>query len=120
MGEVFDWENEFRPLDDEAVDSLLQLAAGLQLLKKNNVLSHDELSIVEQAAHQLPRLLAMTVGGYSLYITSLEHASALSSEVDRLLGLCNQAGIDELTSWSVANDSFKMFVGEITGGAIDE
>lgn len=120
MGEVFDWEEEFRPLDDDAVDSILSLAENLQKLKEKQWFSADEHLTLEQAAHQLPRLLAMTVGGYSLYITSLDHASALSAEVDRLIGLCNEAGVDELSSWSVANDSFKIFVGEISGGDPDE
>ena len=120
MGEVFDWEEEFRPLDDEAVDSLLALTENLKIIKENAGLSHDDRAVLEQALHQLPRLLAMTVGGYSLYITSLDHASALSAEVDRLIQLCNSAGVDELSSWSVANDSFKIFVGEISGGDSDE
>jgi len=113
MTEVFNWEEEFRPLDDDAVDSLMHIAHELRSFKENKWVSDEDHETFEIAAHQLERLTAMTVGGFALYIQSFEHAEALSAEVERLMELCNKADIDEFQSWSIANEAFKVFKKEL-------
>ena len=114
MSEVFNWEEEFRPLDDDSVDVLMQISEKLLSFKGKSGFSDEDNNTLDIASHQIRRLTAMTIGGFALYVQTFEHAEALSEEVERLMALCNAADVDQFQSWSIANEAFKVFKKDIS------
>lgn len=110
MGEVFDWRNEFKPLDDESIDSLMTLARQIEQLSKVTFLSDDDSQTLGIAAHQISRLSAMSIAGFALFNEVYSHACSLSDEIVRLIQLCDDADVDPTVSVSIANEAFKLFV----------
>jgi hypothetical protein len=110
MGDVFDWQNEFKPLDNESVESLMTLARQLDELSKEAFLSQDDSHVLEIAAHQISRLSAMAIAGFALWNEVYSHAITLSDEIVRLTKLCDDADVDPTVSVSIANEAFKLFI----------
>jgi hypothetical protein len=87
-------EQEFRPLDSDQVDWLLNIASKLVAMEDDPNLSIEHKSLLNIASHQIVRLTSMTLAGFQLYSSWHAIATRLHNEIllaveESILGYSN-------------------------------
>jgi hypothetical protein len=77
MYEDFDF-SEFRPPDSKMIDYVLSSSTLLKTFSSDPTLDGYQREVLKTTSHTLKVLLAMAIGGYHLYCTEGDHASALA------------------------------------------
>jgi hypothetical protein len=74
-------EQEFRPLDEAQVEWLLDIATKVRDMAGNTNLTFEERNLMDVVAHQLVRLMSMTLAGFELYSLWNKIARLLRDEI---------------------------------------
>lgn len=90
--EPLDWEDEFRPLDEERIDYLVQVASELVKIAKRPGLGHNDSSMVGVASYQILRLTAMATAGFTMYQELRIVADNMAAELGALTNLLDTTG----------------------------
>lgn len=106
--EPIDWEDEFRPLNDESIDYLVRLTADLKEMSTSDRLRHEDRSVTSVAAYQIMRLAAMANAGFALYSDIRTLADNMADELISTNKILRSLQPLEWTGISVAAEEYRL------------
>lgn len=84
--EIIDMEDEFKPLDEERIEFVVGLAIDIkEIADRAECLTDIEKQIIRLASHQMMVMTSMTLAGYDLYSSHMQHADALYSDAATMM-----------------------------------